>query len=115
MRPALLTLGLLLGCAEDLPATLDSGSSGTASASGTTTTEAPDGAALYGLSCAGCHGADGRGGAGGPDLLDRAAELSVTEIVSVILDGAGFMDPVSLSEGEAAAVAHYVVDEIVGG
>ena len=102
-------LAVIAGCGGAGDDPVDTG--GTVS---DTTSEAVDGAALYQMACAGCHGEDGRGGSGGPDLLDRAADLSVSEIVDVILLGAGFMNPIPLTEGEAAAVAHHVVDEVVG-
>lgn len=70
---------------------------------------------LFTLACARCHAADGRGGPAGPDLADRARDLGLDEIVSVVRDGSGAMAPVPLSEAEARTVAAFLIDVIVTG
>jgi mono/diheme cytochrome c family protein len=73
----------------------------------------PDGASLYFSVCADCHAADGRGSDRGPDLTEAAVELSVDDIVTVVLDGEGLMNPQTLDAAEAEAVASFVLDTLV--
>jgi len=73
----------------------------------------PDGARLYFDTCASCHSADGRGSDRGPALTTEAAGFEVDEIVDVILDGEGLMNPVELSIEEAEAVATFVHETLL--
>lgn len=71
------------------------------------------GSSVYFELCASCHAADGRGSDKGPSLVEEAAELGRDDIIDVVLDGEGLMNPQPLSLAEAEAVADFVLDTLV--
>lgn len=96
-------LALTLACDPSTQTTDDTGEGATL-----------DGAALFASNCARCHAADGTGGRGGPDLIDRAADMTVEDVEDVILNGSGRMRARDVTPAEAAAIADYVVFDLVG-
>ncbi len=73
----------------------------------------PDPSQLFYATCSGCHGADATGTDRGPDLSWQAADLSLEEVVDVILDGEGSMDPVDLTSEEAHLVADHLIEVLL--
>jgi hypothetical protein len=73
----------------------------------------PDPSQLFFATCSGCHGGDATGTDRGPDLTWQAADMSVDEVVDVILDGEGSMDPVDLTSEEAHVVADHLIDVLL--
>ncbi len=118
----LAALALIMGCGGDKGDSGDTsaptstagtaGASGTAGATGTAGTATGgterDGMTVYSEVCIACHGVDGRGSAAGPDLEPFAASYTDEQIADVALNGFGNMDPMSVTEGEALAVAAYI-------
>ncbi len=78
-----------------------------------TTEGTTDGAALYEANCKVCHGGDGKLGMAGAKNL-AISTLSASEIKQIILQGKGDMQPVPMSDEQAAAVADYVASNLVG-
>ena len=73
---------------------------------------APDGAALYGSTCAGCHGADGGqgtqiDGVPSPDLTEVVPTLDDAALAAVIRDGVGVMPPQLVDDADVDAVVAY--------
>jgi mono/diheme cytochrome c family protein len=64
-----------------------------------------DAAALYKSKCAACHGKSGEGGKLAPKPI---AGLPAAETKKAIVEGAGKMKPVKVSEADAEAVAALV-------
>ena len=106
----LAALALMLGCGGDKGDSGDTDTTaGTAGTAGTATGGGDrDGMTVYNEICIACHGVDGRGSAAGPDLEPFAATYTDEEIADVALNGVGNMDPMSVTEGEALAVAAYI-------
>lgn len=71
---------------------------------------APNGTLLFYDACSNCHASDARGTDLGPDLTVQASDMTPDEIVDVILNGAGTMSPLDLTEDEADAVAVYLIE-----
>jgi uncharacterized membrane protein SirB2 len=68
-----------------------------------------DGKTLYEINCVLCHGSDGKlGKVGAKDL--NASTLDVAGIKDVILNGKGNMQPLKLTDSQAATIAEYVDD-----
>ena len=75
---------------------------------------AEDGKALYASKCAMCHGQDGvpkKMGAGSKAFGDAEFKTgaSVESIVKVTHDGVGKMKPVKVTDGQAKAIAEYIL------
>jgi mono/diheme cytochrome c family protein len=66
-----------------------------------------DAAALYKSKCAACHGKSGEGAKLAPKPI---AGLPAAETKKAILEGAGKMKPVKISEADADAVAALVAE-----
>lgn len=71
------------------------------------TGDATAGATVYADTCGACHGADGMGGIG-PSLVEHAPMHSDGELVTVIVNGSGTMEPVALADQEIADVLAYI-------
>ena len=71
------------------------------------------GSRLYFDHCSGCHSPDGMGTQLGPSLFEEAGEFSAEQIVDVVLNGEGLMDPVNLTVEEANAVAEYLTTALL--
>lgn len=74
---------------------------------------AVDGKTLYEANCKICHGNDGKLGMAGASDLTKTT-LTVSDIKSVILNGKNAMNPIEMSDEQAAAVADYVENSIKG-
>lgn len=72
-----------------------------------------DGKTLYEANCKLCHGDDGKLGVSGAKDL-TATTLDVNGIKEVILHGQNMMQPVPVSDDQAAAIAEYVNGNIKG-
>lgn len=70
------------------------------------------GQSLYGTYCSACHGESGNGSDQGPSLEEEVVENSEEDIVDVILNGDDNMEPVDVSEEEAAIIAAYVKNDL---
>jgi mono/diheme cytochrome c family protein len=70
------------------------------------------GKSLYGTYCSACHGETGNGSDQGPSLEEEVVENSEEDIVNVILNGDDDMEPVDVSEKEAAIIAAYVKNDL---
>ncbi len=79
------------------------------------TPDAANGATLYADNCALCHGDDGEGGVGG-QLAGQVSPDDESQIVLIILDGAGTMPSWEdyFSEQEVADVTAYLLDTFGG-
>jgi mono/diheme cytochrome c family protein len=80
---------------------------------------APDGAALYGSTCAGCHGADGGQGTQidgvvSPDLGETVPALDDAALATIIRDGVGVMPPQLVDEADIDAVVAYCRERFGG-
>jgi mono/diheme cytochrome c family protein len=84
------------------------GTDGTDGTDGADGGSGADGEALYATSCAACHGASGEG-VSGPAMGDVVPGMSEAAIIDVIQNGEGSMPAVGLSDGDAAAVAQYLI------
>jgi cytochrome c6 len=88
------------------------GSQRVASASATSSTSQPDGAAIYASNCASCHKADGKGGGPFPALAgsSQVTAKDPTAIIVVTEHGKALMPAFKprLSNAEIAAVITYV-------
>ena len=84
---------------------------GIAKDASTTEIAATDGKSLYEMNCKLCHGSDGKLGASGAKDL-TIAELDVTGIKEIILNGKGLMPASQVNEEQAAAIAEYVNENI---
>jgi cytochrome c5 len=72
-----------------------------------------DGKALYENNCKVCHGGDGKAAlAGAKDL--SITQLDVNAIKEVILHGQNMMQPVPVTDEQAAAIAGYVNSDLKG-
>ncbi|MEE2828192.1 MAG: cytochrome c [Myxococcota bacterium] len=71
-----------------------------------------EGASLWFQHCGSCHGALGQGTDLAPNVAETSGSLSQAEVVEVILNGFGLMDPVSLELEQAEAVARFLVEEL---
>ena len=104
---------LLVSCAPEEPAcigkddvTETGGDTDTAQPQDTAPTP-PTGQELYTDFCASCHGADARGGS--ERGIDRdVVNMPDADLVRIILNGAGDMAPVPVSEDEAYAIVAYI-------
>lgn len=74
---------------------------------------ANDGKALYEANCVVCHGNDGKLGISGAADLS-ASTLDATGVKDVILHGKNMMQPVSVSDEQAALIADYVTGSLKG-
>ena len=71
------------------------------------------GSRLYFDHCSDCHSPDGTGAQLGPSLFEEAGGFSAEQIVDVVLNGEGLMDPVNLTVEEANAVAEYLTTALL--
>ena len=69
-------------------------------------------ASLWFEHCGSCHGALGQGTDLAPNVSETSGDLSQEEVVEVILNGFGLMDPVSLDLEQAEAIARFLIDEL---
>lgn len=74
---------------------------------------AVDGKTLYEADCKICHGNDGKLRMAGASDLTKTT-LTVSDIKSIILNGKNAMNPIEMSDEQAAAVADYVENSIKG-
>lgn len=74
---------------------------------------ANDGKALYEANCVVCHGNDGKLGISGAADLS-ASTLDAAGVKDVILHGKNMMQPVSVSDEQAALIADYVTGSLKG-
>jgi mono/diheme cytochrome c family protein len=115
IRPSILfpsIVSLLVSCAPAEPACVgtndvtDTGSD-TDTSEPQDTAPPPTGEELYTDFCASCHGADARGGS--ERGIDRDVQnMPDADLVRIILNGAGEMAPVPVSEDEAYAIVAYI-------
>lgn len=70
------------------------------------------GASLWFEHCGSCHGALGQGTDLAPNVSETSGDLSQEEVVEVILNGFGLMDPVSVDLEQAEAIARFLIDEL---
>ncbi|MCO4773161.1 MAG: cytochrome c [Deltaproteobacteria bacterium] len=75
--------------------------------------EEPNGPRLYFDHCASCHSPDGSGSERGPDLGMETAEMETADIIDVVLEGEGLMNPVDLRADEANAIAEYLLETLL--
>jgi mono/diheme cytochrome c family protein len=106
---------LSAGCAEERTACAPDTDDGTSDTSGNEDTSNPDdtaplepnGQELFTDFCASCHGADARGGS--ERGIDRDVQnMPDADVVRIILNGAGEMAPVPVTEEEAYAIVGYI-------
>ncbi len=112
-----LSLSALMGCGDDTT-TEDHDDSGhtahdadpdtdTDTDTATDTDTGPDGESLYGTHCEACHAADGTGSGVGPDITHELHH-SDEQLIQVILEGDGDMDPVAVSADEAQLIVDFM-------
>ncbi len=126
-RLIFLTL-LAAGCQSDSPDSNDNWGTGnsqdtsadigedsgddTGDDTGESSTE-PTGLGLYLTHCAPCHGQTGMGNAyQGPPLDEAVAHNTEAEIIQTILKGSEQMEPIDVSQAEAALIASYVKNDL---
>ncbi len=100
-----LSLSALMGCGDDTT-TEDHDDSGHTAHDADTDT-GPDGESLYGTHCEACHAADGTGSGVGPDITHELHH-SDEQLIQVILEGDGDMDPVAVSADEAQLIVDFM-------
>lgn len=105
MRLTLATGLLIAGCGDK-----DTGTEETTDTADTAedTTAEPDGEALYTANCAPCHGADGTGVDDlGPNIVSELHHGDA-QLIGVILNGDGDMEPVNVTEEQARLIVDYM-------
>ncbi|MFD1361673.1 cytochrome c551 [Lentibacillus salinarum] len=65
---------------------------------------------IFESNCASCHGQDLSGNVG-PGLTSVGSDYSADEIVDIIQNGKGQMQPQNLDEADAQAVAEWLADK----
>ena len=70
------------------------------------------GASLWFEHCGSCHGALGQGTDLAPNIVETSGDLTQEEVVEVILNGFGLMDPVSVELEQAEAIARFFLEEL---
>jgi len=95
---------VLVAAALCLSAACDAPSSGAGGA---------EGLSLFLDNCSQCHGAYAQGTDLAPAITEVAMDLSEDDLVDIILNGEGQMEPVDLDVEEAELIALYLADELL--
>ncbi|MFD2045002.1 cytochrome c551 [Ornithinibacillus salinisoli] len=74
------------------------------------TTETAAGQEIYENNCAACHGADLSGGVG-KDLREIGSKYSSDEIVDIIHNGIGTMQPQNVNNEDAEVLANWLAEK----
>ena len=67
-----------------------------------------DGAKLYKMYCYQCHANEGQGGGAAPDIRARVLTAQEDEILEIILNGTGRMEPIYVREEEASSIVNWM-------
>jgi mono/diheme cytochrome c family protein len=74
------------------------------------------GVELYEINCASCHGIDGTGPENGPEdgtnLEQEVERHTDAQLIGIILNGEGDMEPVDVTEDEAVKIVDYLRNEL---
>ncbi|MFN4081552.1 MAG: c-type cytochrome [Saprospiraceae bacterium] len=108
--PASLMLVFALACGSSAADEIRQRAELAAARGGASTSEGPDGLAIYRKYCVNCHGANGKLGLSGAKDLTKSA-LTLEERAVLIRKGKGLMTPFGelLNDEEIAAVAAYTL------
>ena len=67
-----------------------------------------DGAKLYKMYCYQCHANEGQGSGAGLDIRERVLTSADDELLDIILNGQGRMEPILVDEDEGYAIIEWV-------
>ena len=98
------SLGIFLGLCLSCSGASSDSSTNPASDSGVSSAVGSD---LYASHCSGCHGSAGEGADEGPELT-HTAHKEDDQIIQVILEGKGSMQPVDVTESEAQRIVDHL-------